>query len=142
MKKEPLRAVGRNSGKEVATNEIKTTGKPARINTVADVETGLRPVSTSTTDMIRIFVTICDESGTLVYSADNEITCTITGQVRLLGMEDSNPSNIEDYKDNKQHAFHGKLLIYLMPAAKAGKVTVTLSSPGLEGKEIVLDIKE
>ncbi|MFZ0282168.1 MAG: sugar-binding domain-containing protein [Bacteroidales bacterium] len=131
FEKGTLRAVGRNSGKEVATNDLKTTGKPGRINTVVE-----------TTNMIRIFVTICDESGTLVYSADNEITCTIAGQVRLLGMEDSNPSNVEDYKDNKQHAFHGKLLIYLMPAAKAGKVTVTLSSPGLEGKEIELEIKE
>ncbi len=42
--------------------------------------------------------------GIPVYNADNEITCEITGPASLIGMEDSNPSNIEDYKDNKQYA--------------------------------------
>jgi beta-galactosidase len=56
-------------------------------------------------------------------------------------MEDSNPSNIEDYKDNKQKAYHGKLLIYLQPTDKPGTVTVKLSSPGLKDVIMGLNIK-
>ena len=65
--------------------------------------------------------------------------CEISGPASLLGMEDSNPANIEDYKDNKQHAFHGKLLIYLQSTDKTGPVTVKLSSPGLTGTVVELN---
>ena len=57
-------------------------------------------------------------------------------------MEDSNPENIEDYKDNKQHAFHGKLLIYIQSTGKTGPVTVILSSPGLNGANVEIQTIE
>ena len=76
-----------------------------------------------------------------VDSANNEITCDVNGPVRLLGMEDSNPANTEDYKDNKQKAFHGKLLIYLQATDKPGAVTIKLSSPGLKDSTVLMDVK-
>jgi hypothetical protein len=91
-------------------------------------------------DIAHIFVTLCDEAGNTVYNADNEIICEISGPARLLGMEDSNPANIEDYKDNKQHAFHGKLLIYLQSLDKTGTVTIKLSSPGIQGATVELNM--
>ena len=63
-------------------------------------------------------MTVCDEAGNVVYDARNEISCEISGPVRLLGMEDANPVNTEGYKDKKQHAYHGKLLIYLQSTDK------------------------
>jgi beta-galactosidase len=91
-------------------------------------------------DLAHIFVTLCDEAGNPVYTAENEITCEIEGPVRLLGMEDSNPANTEDYKDNKQHAYHGKLLIYLQSLDNSGTALIKLSSPGLEGCTIELNL--
>ena len=132
-----LRAVARNNGKEAASFELNTTGNPVKINAMADVNFA----SSDKGGIKHIYLTLCDDSGNTVYSANNEVTCEIAGPVRLLGMEDSNPSNIEDYKDNRQHAFHGKLLIYLMPTGEGGKATVTLSSPGLERKVLELDLK-
>jgi len=127
-----LRAVGKNSGREAATFELNTTGDPEKL--VASVDP-VEVFKTGDTEegIIHIFVNICDNPGNTVYSADNEITCDISGPVRLLGLEDSNPTNIEDYKDNKQHAWHGRLLVYLKPSGGSGNVTVKLSSPDLEG---------
>jgi hypothetical protein len=133
-----LRAVAKNSGREVASYELKTTGAPAQITVQCD-KTSLKP---DRQGLAHIFVTLCDETGNTVYSAENEITCEISGPVRLLGMEDSNPANIEDYKDNKQKAFHGKLLIYLQSIDKTGPVTIKLSSPGLQGTTIRLNVAE
>ena len=141
FEKGTLRAEGRKGGKEVALYELKTTGDPVKIN----VATPLNPSGTlkpDHQDLGYIFVTLCDIAGNTVYSADNEITCKVEGPVRLLGMEDSNPSNIEDYKDNRQHAYHGKLLIYLQSLDKSGKASVTLSSPGLEGSVVEFELKE
>ncbi|MCJ7446615.1 MAG: DUF4982 domain-containing protein [Bacteroidales bacterium] len=133
-----LRAVAKNGGKEVASYELKTTGSPVTITARCDKKS----LKADRQDLAHVFINICDEEGNTVYSADNEITCEITGPVKLLGMEDSNPSNIEDYKDNKQHTFHGKLLIYLQATDKVGKVTIKLSSPGLNDEIIELNVTD
>ena len=131
-----LRAIGKNEGNEAAEFELRTTGNPVMIKAVCDKNS----LKADQQDLAHIFVSLCDEAGNAVYSADNEISCDIKGPVRLLGMEDSNPSNIEDYKDNKQHSFHGRLLIYLQSLEKTGEATITLSSPGLESTVIELEI--
>jgi hypothetical protein len=131
-----LRAVGRIAGKDLASYELNTTGKTVTIEAKSDVS----QLKDDKQELANVFVTLCDKSGNTVYSADNEITCEVTGPVKILGMEDSNPRNIEYYKDNKQHAFHGKLLIYLQSLDKPGKAVIKLSSPGLKGTTIELDV--
>ncbi len=136
FEKGTLKAVAKNHGIEAATYELKTTGTPVKI--IADCDD--LSMKADRQDIAHIFVTLCDEAGNTVYTADNEITCEISEPVRLLGMEDSNPSNVEDYKDNKQHAFHGKLLIYLQSLDKTGTVTIKLSSPGIQGATVELNV--
>lgn len=131
-----LRAVGRIAGKDLASFDLNTTGKPVAIVAKSDVS----QLKADKQELTNIFVTLCDASGNSVYSADNEITCEVTGPVRILGMEDSNPRNIENYKDNKQHSFHGKLLIYLQSLDKPGKAVIKLSSPGLKGITMEINV--
>jgi len=133
-----LKAVARNAGSEVAKYELKTTGSTKAIIAACN-ETALKA---DRQDISHIFVTLCDESGNMVYTANNEITCEITGPARLIGMEDSNPSNTEDYKDNKQKAFRGKLLIYIQSLDEPGPVTIKLSSPEMTGTTIELNVME
>lgn len=131
-----LRAVARNQGMIVASDEVRTTGNPVKI--VARYE---KPtLKADREDLAHIFITLCDESGNTVYSATNEVTCEIEGPVRILGMEDANPVNIEDYKDNKQHAFRGKLLVYLQSLDRPGKVTVTLKADGLQSTTVSMEV--
>jgi beta-galactosidase len=132
-----LKAVARNNGKDAAVYEIKTTGDPVAIDAICD----FRVLKPDRQDLARVYLTVIDKDGNTVYTSDNEITCTVSGPARILGMEDANPRNIEDYKDNKQHAFHGKLLVYLQSLDKPGRVKISLSSPGLKGKEVEIDIK-
>ena len=131
-----LRAVARISGKDMATYELNTTDVPVGIIANSDVT----HLKCNRQDLANVFVTLCDKAGNAVYTAENEITCEVTGPVRILGMEDSNPKNIEYYKDNKQHAFHGKLLIYLQSLDKPGKAEIKLSSPGLKGSILEIDV--
>jgi beta-galactosidase len=131
-----LRTVARNSGKDVTACELNTTGTPVAIVAKSDV---IR-LGSNRQDLANIFVTLCDSAGNVVYSAENEITCEITGPVKNLGMEDSNPVNTENYKDNKQHAFHGKLLIYIQSLDKPGKAVIKLTSPGLKPAIVEIEV--
>jgi beta-galactosidase len=136
FEKGTLKAVAKNKGVEAASFELRTTGQANTIMASADKKS----FKADRESLDHVYVTLCDEAGNCVYSADNEITCEISGPARLIGMDDSNPSNVEDYKDNKQHAFHGKVLVYLQSTDKAGKVTIRLTSPGLKDAVVTLDV--
>jgi len=131
-----LKAIARDNGKDVATYELKTTGAPLTINSRCDATV----IKADRQDIARIYVTLCDNNGNTVYNAENEIGCAISGPVRLIGMEDANPVNTDNYKDNKQKSFHGKLLIYIQSLDKPGKAEISLTSPGLKSTTVQLDI--
>ena len=131
-----LRAVARNLGKDVASYELISTGTPASIIANADTEV----LKSGQKGLAHISVNLCDENGNTVYSAENEVTCVVDGPIRLLGLEDSNPVNTEDYKDNRQHAYHGKILVYVQSTGKPGKALITLSAEGMKGTTLTLDI--
>lgn len=138
FEKGTLKAIAKNNGRALAEYELKTTGTPVRI-VASSVE---KSIKADKNDIAHIFVTLCDKDGNTVYTAENEITCEIEGPVRLLGMEDSNPSNTENYKDNKQHAYHGKLLIYLQSMYETGIARIRLSSENLGVAAIEINVKE
>lgn len=133
-----LKAIGYLAGSEAATGILKSTGPAQSLKAVADVSS----LKADRQDVAHVYVSICDKDGNTVYSADNEISCEIAGPARIIGMEDANPRNTEDYKDNRQHAYHGKLLIYVQSLDKPGQVVLKLSANELEGTEIRLNVVE
>lgn len=133
-----LKAVARINGENAATYELKTSGTPARLTAVCDKN----EIRQGSDDIAHIFVTVTDSSGIAIFNALNEITCEVSGPGRVLGLEDANPINTEDYRDNKQHSFHGKLLVYFGAGTKQGKAIVKLTSPGLQEAVVEIEIKQ
>lgn len=91
-------------------------------------------------DITHIEVIIADDKFIPVYSANNTIKCEISGPIRLLGMEDANATNTENCKDSQQNAFKGRLLVYIQSLDRAGKAKIRISSPGIKGAELIIDI--
>jgi hypothetical protein len=138
FEKGTLSAVAKNKGSVVASAELKTTGTVSAIIASCDK----KAIKADRQSIAHVYLNLCDDAGNTVYTAENEVTCEVTGPARLLGLEDSNPANVEDYKDNKQHAYHGKLLIYIQALDKTGSATIKLSSPGLKNVIIDLNIQD
>lgn len=138
FEKGTIKAIGRNNGEQVAAFELKSSGVPAAIDAVCSEKS----LKADNHDITHVIVEIDDIDGNIVYSASNEVSCEIKGPARLLGMEDANPLNTENYKDNKQHAFHGRLLIYLQALDKAGTVKIRLTSSGLKDYTLVIPVEE
>jgi beta-galactosidase len=132
-----LKAVAKNAGAEVATYNLNTSGEVAELK----VECTKTSILANREEIAHIFISLVDINGNLVYRANNEITCEIEGPVKLIGMEDANPSNTDDYKDNKQTAYRGKLLVYLQAMDKPGTAVVRISSEGLETRTINFEVR-
>lgn len=139
-----LRAVACDKeGLEIASYTIQTSGRPyelrARFDNVIGTTTG--DVAVSSKDGINhIVVEVFDENGHIVKLADNNITCTIEGSAQLLGLENSDNTDMGDYRDNQQRVFQGSLLTYIRNGKDSGKVIVRFTSPLLRSAEISFEI--
>jgi beta-galactosidase len=131
-----LSAVARNNGRQAAEFKLQTAGEPAKLIVSSDVT----KLIANKQDVAHIEVVIADKKGVPVHRAKNRISCQVSGPIRLLGMEDANVNNTEDYKDNKQDAFKGRLLVYVQSLDRKGKGKIVLSSPGLKSAEVTIDV--
>lgn len=61
----------------------------------------------------------------MVKLADNNITCTVDGPSRLLGLEGADNTDTGDYRDNRQRVYNGRLLAYIQTTGEAGGINVT-----------------
>lgn len=91
--------------------------------------------------LTQIVVQVVDENDIPVMLSDNEVTCTIDGSVKLLGLEAGNNNDMSDYTDNVHRVFHGHILAYIQAIGEPGKAKIKFSSPWLQPTEITLNIK-
>ena len=115
-----------NNGNVVAVYSIPTPGAPRAL--VARVEEGR--------EVDHVIVEVVDAAGHRVTGANEEITCRISGDAKLLGLENSDNNDTGDFTDNRQRAYKGRLLAYIRKGTKPS--TVVFSSPGLEPVEVVV----
>lgn len=78
-----LKAVGYVNGKQAATFSVLTPGKPYKIILYADTQ-GV-PMKADGADAVFIRAGIVDEHNNPVYTAENEIQFSITGNAKLIG---------------------------------------------------------
>lgn len=136
-KKGKLEVVGFDkAGKETTRYAIQSSERSYKL--VATVDSSS---ISSNRGVAQIEVKILDEKGVPVVWGDDEITCEIDGPAILLGLEAGNNEDMGDYTDNKQRAYHGKLLAYVQAVGEKGKVNVRFSSRWLQGASVELELK-
>lgn len=131
-----LRAEGCDAeGNVLSDYVIKTSGRPYALRVNLDSTSLSKERATA-----HLTVEVVDEAGVVVKLGDNNITCTIEGPARLLGLEGSDNRDMSDYTDNHHRAYHGRLLAYLQTTGEAGEVRVRFTSPLLQGAEVILNV--
>lgn len=132
-----LEVVGLDLQEEESTRQhLQTSGRPYAIKTLQGDHLELKPG----TSVAQVELQIVDEEGIPVVLAEDEITCDIKGNARLLGMESGNNADMGDYMDNKQRVFHGEMIVYIQIDGVPGEeVSVRFTAPWL--KSVALTIK-
>jgi len=77
-------------------------------------------------------VKVVDSQGRVHPDADNEISFGVQGEGRLIGVDNGDMSNEEDFKGKQKKAFHGMCLAIVQSTASAGQIQVRAVSPGLK----------
>lgn len=129
-----LKAVGTKDGKVVVTEEISTTGEPAAIALSVDREA----IAADRRDVAHFLVKILDEQGRVVPVAANEVAFAIEGEGKIIGVDSGNLASDENYKSNRRKAFRGLCLAIVQSTAKAGRIQLTATSPGLKSSSVTI----
>jgi beta-galactosidase len=139
VKYEPgtLKAVSRKDGKVVLTREIHTAGKPAKIELIAD----RKNIKADGKDLSFITVKILDKDGNLVPNADNLVNFKINGSAFIASVDNGDEVSHDSFKVNYRKAFNGLALAIVQTKEKAGSITFTATSTGLQPANIVLQSK-
>jgi len=86
-----LEAIGYKNGKKIITEVVKTTGVANTLNLASNKNN----IQASKNDIAMITVSAKDKSGLSVPIADNEVTFSITGPGKIIGVGNGNPTSLE-----------------------------------------------
>ena len=91
-------------------------------------------------DMAFLTVWAEDEEGNPVPNAADRVTVTVSGQARLMGVDNGDPSDEDGYKVNVRRLFNGLLLVMIGALDQPGEALVTVSAPGLTPASVSLTL--
>ncbi|MFA4870548.1 MAG: beta-galactosidase GalB [Pedobacter sp.] len=139
VKYEPgvLKAVSKKNGQVVLTREIKTAGKPAKIELLADRS----KIRADAKDLSFVTVRILDEDGNLVPNADNLVQFKLEGAGTIAGVDNGFQASLEPFKADYRKAYRGLCLAIIQAKDKAGKLKLTATAEGLKEASIVITVK-
>ncbi len=133
-----LRAVAYDeTGAIVATDVERSFGDPAKLVLSPDKTELLADGE----DLIFLTITTEDANGVYVANARNRVKVQVDGPARLVGLDNGDSTDYDQYKGDSRKLFSGKLLAILAGTKEAGDITVTVSSCGLTDASISLTAK-
>jgi len=131
-----LNAVGKKDGK-VLTDEVQTAGAPARIVLQPDRSV----ISADGRDLSFITVKVLDDKGILVPDAANEVRFKISGEGKIVGVDNGCETDLDSFKADHRKAFNGLALVVVQSIEKAGTFKIEAASDGLEGSTVRIQSK-
>jgi len=132
-----LKAVSRLKGKVVLSTEIKTAGKPVKIELIADRSR----IKADGIDLSYITARVLDADGNLVPDADNLLKFSIAGPGAIVGVDNGQQTSLEPFKASQHKAFNGLCLAIVQSKASAGEINITAEGAGLKSTTIKIKTK-
>jgi beta-galactosidase len=130
-----LKAVGRNDrGKVVASDELRTAGKPAKIILTCDT----RRLLTGFDHIAVIRATITDANGIRIPRANDLVSFSVSGPGEVVAVDNGDNASHEPFQAAVRHAYGGDCVAFMRATGNAGKIKLAASAEGLVGATISL----
>lgn len=129
-----LEVVGYNRNEQVSKDSLFTVDRPYAIKASLDKTKNIKDG-----ECVHLEIQIVDKNGHLVPMADNDITCKLEGNARLLGLESGSNNASDNFRDNRQMCKKGRLTGYILVKGR-GELIVNLTSPSLKSAILKIDL--
>ena len=138
------------AGNEIALDEtcgqytVSTPDAPAMLKVTADKT----EIAADGSSLVYITVDVVDANGNLDTTATNNITFTLAGEGKILGVDNGDQATTRKFQQASVltsdtsaniNAYAGKALVIVSSTEEAGEITVNIASAGLTGDTVVID---
>lgn len=120
------------TGKVIATDIKRSFGDAKKIYLQGDKET----LQADGNDLIFVEISMEDVNRNPVENANNRVHVRVTGAGRLVGLDNGDSTDYDQYKGTSRRLFSGKLMAIIAATLEPGKIEMEVSSEGLENKTI------
>jgi beta-galactosidase len=127
-----IRAVGKNKGQVVATDELKTAGAPVKIVLSADQ----RAVTPTFDDVVFVNARIVDANGVEQPNAENRIHFAVSGPGRIAVVDNADRTDHDPYQASDRTAEKGRATAVIKATGTSGQITITATADGLQGSSV------
>ena len=129
-----LKAIGMNVGKQAATYELRTAGRPTQILLSAD-RASIAPIWD---DVSYVTATVADDNGVIVPNANDLISFKIGGPGVIAAVDSADNNSHEPFQATARRAYRGGCFV-IIKAIAAGKMTLEASGSGLKSGSVIID---
>lgn len=126
-----LKAIGKNNGKEVASQVARSSGAPYAIKLETD-----RALVRDGKDAIVVRAYVLDEKGDVIPYADTEINFKVSDGAKIIGVGNGDPSSHEPDKAEKRRAFNGCCAAIIQSSGEAEGISVCASGLGVKSAQL------
>ncbi len=123
-----IRAVAYDENKNIIAQDVHTSfGDSARITLKADRQW----LKADGEDLVFVEIAMEDKDGNLVENASDYVGVKVTGAGRLLGLDNGDSTDYDQYKGVKRKLFNGKLLAIIGAKTTPGPIGITVTDIGI-----------
>ncbi|MBR5765108.1 MAG: DUF4982 domain-containing protein [Bacteroidaceae bacterium] len=124
-------------GKAVATEEVKTAGKPHHIKLDADTKI----LKADGEELAFVTASVVDKDGNLCPAATNQLQFSVKGSGRFKAACNGDATSTEVFTQPRMKAFGGQLVVVVQSSEKAGKMSLTVKGAGLKPASETIEVK-
>jgi beta-galactosidase len=136
FEKGSLKAVAKSGGKIVATDELKTAGKPAKLVFAAD--SPAKPMTPDWNDVRYVTATLVDQAGTRIPDSTTVVRFAVTGPAGIVAVDNGNMIDHDPYRATQRKLYDGNAVAILRATRSAGKIVITASADGIPTASVSL----
>lgn len=111
---------------------VKTTKKASNISLSLD----RNQIKADGNDLSYLTIDLKDAEGNLDISANNKIKVSVTGNGKLLGLDNGKQDDHTAFSKSERNAFKGQLVAIVQAGKKSGDINVKVEADGFEAKNI------
>ncbi|MDQ6419561.1 glycoside hydrolase family 2 TIM barrel-domain containing protein [Paenibacillus sp. LHD-117] len=120
------------AGNAIATGARSSFGDAAAIRLEADKAM----LAADGEDLIFLEIGMLDVDGHPVDNANNRVRVEVTGEGRLLGLDNGDSTDFDPYKGTSRRLFSGKLMAIIGSTLQPGRVKVIVHSEGMQSETV------
>ena len=125
------------AGKAVATQIVRTAGRPHHLELSADRTT----IAADGKDISFVTVRVVDKDGNLIPDDGRLLNFKVKGAGTFRAAASGNPASLDAFHLPRHHVFSGQLVALVQSAEHAGEAVLTVSAKGLPSASIRIQVK-